>query len=96
MSEQTIDQIHISLEERAAGGKALRKQAPRGSHGDWSPASDRPDPLDLLQAQDKDRLQYLLPIKYGRMLASPFAFLRGTVVVMASDLVARLVMGQVD
>ena len=66
--------------------KALRKQAPRGSHGEWSPAPDRPDPLDLLQAQDQGRLEHLLPIKYGRMLESPFAFLRGSAVVMAADL----------
>jgi uncharacterized protein (DUF2252 family) len=66
--------------------KALRIQAPRSSHGEWSPAPDRPDPLDLLQAQDEGRLQHLLPIKYGRMLESPFAFLRGSAVVMAADL----------
>jgi uncharacterized protein (DUF2252 family) len=48
----------------------------------------------LLQAQDKNRLQHLLPIKYGRMMASPFAFLRGSAVVMASDLAASPVMGQ--
>ena len=66
--------------------KALRKQAPRGSHGEWSPAPDRPDPLGLLQAQDQGRLEHLLPIKYGRMLESPFAFLRGSAVVMAADL----------
>ncbi len=67
-------------------GKDRRKQAPRSSHGDWAPAADRSDPLDLLQEQDKDRLQHLIPIKYGRMLESPFAFLRGSAVVMASDL----------
>jgi uncharacterized protein (DUF2252 family) len=66
--------------------KAHRKQAPRSSHGEWSPAPDRPDPLDLLQAQDEGRLQHLLPIKYGRMLESPFALLRGSAVVMAADL----------
>ena len=67
-------------------GKKGRKQAPRSSHGNWVPASDRPDPIDLLQQQDKGRLQRLIPIKYGRMLESPFAFLRGSAVVMASDL----------
>jgi hypothetical protein len=50
------------------------------------PATDRPNPLDLLQAQDEGLLQRFLPIKYGRMLASPFAFLRGSAVVMAADL----------
>jgi uncharacterized protein (DUF2252 family) len=67
-------------------GKSLRQEASRSSHGDWQPAADRPNPLDLLQAQDEGRLQHLLPIKYGRMLASPFAFLRGSAVVMAADL----------
>jgi uncharacterized protein (DUF2252 family) len=67
-------------------GKALRKRAPRSSHGGWRPEPDRPDPINLLQAQDKGRLEHLLPIKYGRMLASPFAFLRGSAAVMAADL----------
>jgi uncharacterized protein (DUF2252 family) len=80
--------------ERQTKGKELRNKVPRSSHNDWSPAADRPDPLDLLQAQDQDRLQHLLPIKYGRMLASPFAFLRGSAVVMASDLAGSPVMGQ--
>ncbi len=66
--------------------RALRTQVPRSSHRDWSPAPDRPKPLDLLQAQDIGRLEHLLPIKYGRMLESAFAFLRGSAVVMASDL----------
>ncbi|MGD2049540.1 MAG: DUF2252 family protein, partial [Chloroflexota bacterium] len=86
MSVQTIDKKQMPVEERVALGKSLRKQVPRGSHGNWAPAADRPDPINLLQEQDKGRLQPLLPIKYGRMLASPFAFLRGSAVVMASDL----------
>ena len=69
-------------------GRERRKQASRSSHGDWAPAADRTDPFDLLQKQDKDRLQHLIPIKYGRMLESPFAFLRGSAVVMAADLSA--------
>lgn len=80
-------------EERQTMGKELRNKISRSSHKDWSPAADRPDPLDLLQAQDKDRLQYLLPIKYGRMMASPFTFLRGSAVVMASDLADSPVTG---
>ena len=83
----------IPPEKRHIIGKELRKQVPRSSHFDWVPAADRPDPLDLLQAQDQDRLQHLLPIKYGRMLASPFAFLRGSAVVMAADLAASPVTG---
>jgi len=76
----------LSRAERREKGRALRKQVPRTSHGDWKPAADRPDPLSLLQAQDERRIQHLLPIKYGRMLESPFAFLRGSAVVMAADL----------
>jgi len=72
--------------ERYKMGKSLRQKASRSSHGDWQPATDRSNPLDPLQAQDEGRLQRLLPIKYGRMLASPFAFLRGSAVVMAADL----------
>lgn len=70
----------------AERGQALRKQVPRSSHADWQPASNRPDPLDVLQAQDTGRLAHLIPIKYGRMLASPFAFLRGAAAIMAEDL----------
>ena len=80
------DTQELTRAERRKKGKSLRKKAPRGSHGDWQPGADRPNPLDLLQAQDEGRLQRLLPIKYGRMLASPFAFLRGSAVVMAADL----------
>lgn len=93
MSEKTGDKILLPPAELAGIGKNLRKQAPRSSHGDWAPAPDRPDPIGLLQAQDKGRLRHLLPIKYGRMLASPFAFLRGSAVVMASDLAASPVTG---
>ena len=60
--------------ERRKIGKALRKQVPLASHGDWTPAADRPDPISLLQAQDQGRVKHLLPIKYGRMLVSPFTF----------------------
>ena len=73
-------------EDRRKMGKALRRDVPISSHGDWSPAADRPDPISLLQAQDVGRLQHLLPIKYGRMVESAFAFLRGSAVVMAADL----------
>jgi hypothetical protein len=78
MARKMFGHRQIPPEKRHIIGKELRKQVPRGSHSDWVPAADRPDPLDLLQAQDRDRLQHLLPIKYGRMLASPFTFLRGS------------------
>lgn len=79
--------------ERRKSAKALRKKIPHESHGDWSPAADRADPIRLLQKQDESRLHHLVPIKYGRMLASPFAFLRGSAVVMASDLLDTPVTG---
>jgi uncharacterized protein (DUF2252 family) len=75
-----------SREERGNKGKVLRQEIPFSRHSEWSPAADRPDPISLLQAQDEGRIKELLPIKYGRMLESPFAFLRGSAVVMASDL----------
>jgi uncharacterized protein (DUF2252 family) len=93
MSEQRIDSKRMPVEERRALGKGRREQVPRRSHGEWYPAPTRPNPISLLQAQDKGRLQHLLPIKYGRMLASPFAFLRGSAVVMATDLAKTPVSG---
>ena len=90
---QTVEDKKLSVEERAALGKSLRKEVPRSSHGYWTPAPDRPNPISLLQEQDRGRLQHLLPIKYGRMLESPFAFLRGSAVLMASDLAHTPVTG---
>lgn len=78
----------IGRAERTRAAKGLRKAVPRSSHGAWRPAPDRPDPVGLLQRQDEGRLAHLLPIKYGRMIASPFAFLRGSAAVMAADLAA--------
>src|SRR5438067_12653052 len=72
--------------ERFAAGKTLRTKAPRTSHGEWSIAADRPDPINLLEESNRSRVQDLVPIRYGRMSLSAFAFLRGSAVVMASDL----------
>ncbi len=72
--------------ERVERGRSARAEAPRSTHADWAPAADRPDPVDILEAQAKTRTQELVPIRYGRMLASPFAFYRGAAAVMASDL----------
>jgi uncharacterized protein (DUF2252 family) len=77
---------HPSVAERTETGRATRKATPRSALGGYEPASDRPDPIDLLRSQEKDRVQGLLPIRYGRMLASPFAFYRGAALIMASDL----------
>ena len=72
--------------ERAATGKAARSEAPRSSHAEWAPASDRPDPVELLEGQATSRVGQLVPLRYARMLASPFAFYRGAAAVMATDL----------
>ncbi|MFC9388718.1 DUF2252 domain-containing protein [Streptomyces venezuelae] len=75
--------------ERAARGKAARKRVSRSSHGRWIPSSQRPDPVDVLERQAVDRLPDLVPLRYGRMAVSPFAFLRGAAAVMAADLAAQ-------
>ena len=75
-----------SPEERKADGKARREAVPRSSHGDWSPATDRPDPVDVITSQNANRVQPLVPIRHGRMVVSPFTFYRGAAKIMASDL----------
>ena len=77
---------HPTPDERAAAGKAARAVAPRAAHGEWAPAADRPDPVDLLEEQAASRVQELVPIRYGRMLVSPFTFFRGAAYPMAADL----------
>jgi uncharacterized protein (DUF2252 family) len=72
--------------ESAERGRAARQRAPRATHGDWTPAPDRADPVDLLAAQAATRVQELVPIRYGRMLVSPFTFYRGAAAIMAADL----------
>jgi uncharacterized protein (DUF2252 family) len=74
--------------QRHERGRAARRLVPRGGHAEWAPAPDRPDPIDLLEAQARDGNPELLPIRYGRMMASPFAFMRGSAIVMANDLVS--------
>jgi uncharacterized protein (DUF2252 family) len=64
----------------------LRKAVPRSSHGDWSPAADRPDPVGVITSQDTDRVQVLVPIRHWRMAVSPFTFYRGAAKIMAGDL----------
>ena len=86
MAEHTTDKYQSGPEDQLIRGKEKRKLIPRSAHGKWAPAPDRPDPISLLQAQDAGRIQHLLPIKYGRMVASPFAFLRGSATVTAADL----------
>ncbi|WP_354643965.1 DUF2252 domain-containing protein [Kitasatospora camelliae] len=78
----------VNPTERYRQGRAVRKRVPRSSHGQWIPGADRPDPVSLLERQGEDRVQELLPIRYGRMSASGFAFLRGSAAVMTADLAA--------
>jgi uncharacterized protein (DUF2252 family) len=75
-----------SIIQRKAAGKALRKQVPRASHATYGSDNRRPDPIEILERQNATRVQKLVPVRYNRMLASPFAFLRGSAAVMASDL----------
>ena len=77
---------HPTVAERAAEGKAARAVAPRSGQGEWEPASDRRDPVELLEEQSASRVPELVPIRYGRMLVSPFTFFRGAAYPMAADL----------
>ncbi|HUB99161.1 MAG TPA: DUF2252 domain-containing protein [Solirubrobacterales bacterium] len=83
----------MQVAERSAEGKAARSAAPRSAHGEWSPAEDRDDPIAILERQAETRLQDLVPIRYGRMAASPFAFYRGAAAVMSADLAPTPVSG---
>src|SRR5690349_16163840 len=74
--------------ERAAHGKAVRRAVPRRDAGALHLPSDRPDPVALLEGQATTRIPELVPIRYGRMLTSSFAFYRGAALLMASDLAA--------
>jgi uncharacterized protein (DUF2252 family) len=80
--------VLLSPDERAQLGKAARAKVRRRDHAAFEAASDRPDPISLLEEQAVSRVPDLVPIRYGRMLASPFAFFRGAALVMASDLAA--------
>ncbi len=76
----------LTTAERIERGKAARIGAPRLSHGEWKPAHDRPDPVALIEEQGADRVAELVPVRHGRMLASPFTFFRGAALIMAADL----------
>jgi uncharacterized protein (DUF2252 family) len=76
----------LSVEQRVARGRDARRDVPRSLHGQWAPAADRPDPVALLEQQAETRVPQLVPIRYGRMLASPFTFYRGAAAIMACDL----------
>jgi hypothetical protein len=82
-----------SVSDRVARGRAARVDVPRSSHADFQPAASRPDPVALLEQQAASRVPELVPIRYGRMLVSPFAFFRGGALLMANDLTATATSG---
>ncbi len=84
---------HLTVDQRVARGRAARVEAPRSAHGRWTPAPDRPEPVALLEEQAESRVPQLVPIRYGRMLVSPFTFYRGAALIMAADLAATPVSG---
>jgi uncharacterized protein (DUF2252 family) len=84
---------HLTPAERAVRGKAARAEVPLESHAAFDPPPDRPDPIALLEAQAKSRVPELVPVRYGRMLVSPFTYYRGAALPMASDLAATPVSG---
>ena len=100
-----MEELHISIPgeqksqsmstraERVEAGRALRKDTPRSVHAEWTNPSNRPDPLSLLLQGDAYRLADLVPIRYGRMLVSPFTFLRGSAIIMANDLASTATTG---
>jgi uncharacterized protein (DUF2252 family) len=77
-----------TVQMRESEGKAARLAVPRTAHGEYAPAPERPDPVDLLEQQSATRVPDLVPIRYGRMIESPFRFLRGAAGLMAADLAA--------
>jgi uncharacterized protein (DUF2252 family) len=77
---------HPSVDDRRARGKQAQDRTPLSSHTGWTPATDRPDPVALLEEQDATREPDLVPVRHGRMLVSPFTFYRGAAKIMAADL----------
>jgi uncharacterized protein (DUF2252 family) len=80
----------LTPSDREAAGKAARKNVPRSSHARWVADAERPDPVETLERQGKTRLPDLVPIRHGRMLASPLSFYRGAAAIMAADLATTL------
>jgi hypothetical protein len=77
---------HLSVADRVARGRAARAELPRSSHAAFEPSPARADPIALLEHQASTRVPELVPIRYGRMLVSPFTFYRGAAMIMAADL----------
>src|SRR5215469_16137084 len=84
---------HPSIDERKASGEEARTRTPLSSHTGWSPATDRPDPVALLEQQNRTREPDLVPVRHGRMMVSPFTFYRGAAKIMAADLAETPVAG---
>src|SRR5271163_4293357 len=82
-----------TVEERIEIGKAIREKVPRTAQGKWEPAKNRENPVELLRRSNEGRIHDLLPIRYGRMRQSPFAFFRGAAAIMAADLATTPVTG---
>lgn len=84
---------YVPSDERRAKGKALRERVPRASHAGWKPRKGRRDPVEIVLESNQDRIPALIPVRMGRMAASPFAFYRGAAALMAADLAATPVSG---
>ena len=84
---------HPSIDERKASGEEARARTPLSSHTGWKPATDRPDPVALLEQQNRTREPDLIPVRHGRMMVSPFTFYRGAAKIMAADLAETPVAG---
>jgi uncharacterized protein (DUF2252 family) len=80
------DTAAVAIDDRVQRGRDARADASRSNHAEFSPGADRPDPIDVLEEQARTRVPELVPIRYGRMMSSPFAFFRGAAAVMAHDL----------
>jgi uncharacterized protein (DUF2252 family) len=85
--------VPAGRDERYAAGKALRQRVPREKHGEWTAPRNRRDPVELVIESSKGRIPELIPIRYGRMMVSPFTFYRGTANIMAADLASTPVSG---
>jgi uncharacterized protein (DUF2252 family) len=83
---ESFNATRPSRAERMAAGKALRQKVPLLTHAEYRPSRRRPDPVGVLEAQNATRIKALVPVRMARMLASPFAFLRGSAAIMAGDL----------
>src|SRR5262245_27208900 len=82
----SLNGTYVSADERRAQGRALRDSVPRPSQAGWKPHNGRRDPVELLSESNTGRMPQLIPIRFGRMSQSPFAFYRGSAALMAADL----------